>query len=175
MEYQLLDDLLDESNARLEPYCERNGIYVKSYIEEVTEPFNGSSDNIRLYIFKNYMSRTGLIDLAIIFRETERNLSTECTDETSDIIEVTADVESSIFPLYLAKPTAFDIPTAETAPDLHPDEVKFILERRQRPRVNHRKGEVFDPNKHQWNVNLLAEALHISNRIVSQYVRAKNI
>lgn len=171
MDYEILSQLQDESDSRLQDFCQKNNVYVDSKLEEVTEPFNGANPYTRLFVYKNYMSRTGLMNLAIVIRETPR----DNVDTSSDVLQVEADVETSIFPLYLAKQDAFELPDPEPTPNLHPDEVRFILEKRKRPRVQVQKGEIFDPNIHRWNVNMIAEQLHISNRIVSQFCRSKNV
>jgi len=167
MEYAILDQLKEESDRRLQTFLEMNpGIYAQSVLQEIDEPFDGSDPCLHLYLFTNYMSKRGLIDIAIVIRE-------EPTEsKPTDTLGVEANVQCSIFPLYLSK-TVFDMPEREEAPDLPPEKVKFILEKRCRPKV--KPKETFDANKHRWNVNRIAESLNMSNRLVARYCRAKNI
>lgn len=164
MDYAILDQLTETSEPRREDFQSQNNCYIKSGIEEITEPLNGSSANIRLYIYKNYFMRSGPVDLAIVIREEKGGVRGEfCL----------SNVECAIYPLYMAKAEAFDIPPEEEPPKLHPDVVKFILDKRNRPKK--KAGEPFDPTKDKWNVNQIAEELGMSNRIISQYCRAVNV
>lgn len=165
MDYEILDQLKDQSEPRREAYQEKNQVYVQSGIEEAIEPFNGSAGNIKLYIYKNYFMTSGAIDLAIVIREDKQGKRGEF---------MFSQVECAIFPLYMGKTDAFDIPATIEPPEIHPDQAKFILEKRSLPKKRYNEGE-FDPEKNKWNVNLIAENLGMSNRIVAQYCRALGI
>jgi len=69
---------------------------------------------------------------------------------------------------------AIDIPPAEEAPKFHPDVVKFILEKRNLPKKPYNKPPE-ENVEYKWDVNKIAEALSISNRLVAKFCRAKNI
>ena len=164
MDYAILDQLQETSEPRRELYQEQNNCFVPSGIEEALEPMNGSSANIKVYIYRNYFMKSGMVDLCIVIREEKMGTRGEFN---------LSQVECAIYPLYMAKNDAFDIPASEEPPNLHPDQATFILEKRNR----HKKkfGAEFDPTKDKWNVNMIAEELNMSNRIVAQYCRALNI
>lgn len=166
MEYAVLDQLWQSSEERAAEYQERTNTYFVSSIDEVEEPFQGSSDTLRLFIFKNYVSSTGLMNLAIITREVKTNI------KSSGGLAIN-NVECAIFPLYDMSQNAFDLPQKEELPELHQDIVKFILQKRSLPKKP--QGQEFDPSKYRWQVNDIAKELHISNRIVAQYCRVQNI
>lgn len=166
MDYAILDNLYQQSEERALDYQNRTNTYFKSSIEEVDEPFPGSSENIRFFVFKNYVSTTGLINLAIIIRETVT------TEKSSGGLRIN-NVEASIFPLYELNETAFELPPKEELPDLHPDIIKFIISKRAMPKKP--LGENFDPERHRWTINDIAKELHISNRSIAQYCRVQNI
>lgn len=169
MEYAILDDLKETSDERLARFLEANPeITVISKIEEAEEPFEGSDPNMKLYIYQNYMSRTGLMNLAIVIRETKKN-----EQENSDLLRTSAEVETSIFPLYNTKPAVFELPEAIEAPDITRQKAEFIIKKRSLPKI--KKNETFDSTKHRWNVNMIAEALNMSNRIVAKYCKSKGI
>lgn len=165
-EYQILDDLITASESRIQEFQERNNMYFQSGIEEVEEPFTGSADTIRLFIYKNYVSQNGLMNLAIIVRDVR-------TEQKSLGGLRINQVETSIFPLYAMQQTAFDLPPAEKPPELHPDTVRFIISKRTLPKKP--QGQPEDKSKYKWTVNDIAAKLHISNRLVAQYCRVKNI
>lgn len=166
MEYAVLDQLWAASEERIQEYQDRTGTYFTSSITEVEEPFNGSSDTLRMFIFKNYVSSTGLMNLAIITREV-------VTNQKSQGGLMINNVETAIFPLYDMSQTAFDLPEKEPLPDINADTIKFIVAKRSLPKKP--KGEAFDLTKYKWQVNDIAKELHISNRIVAQYCRVQNI
>lgn len=173
MEYAILDELKDTSDERLQRFLEANPeIAVISKIEEAEEAFDGSDPNMKLYIFQNYMSRTGLMNLAIIIRELKDEEKNNQEGE-SDLLQTTAHVETSIFPLYSTKPAVFELPEAIEEPDIPRQKAQFIIEKRGLPKI--KKGETFDCTKHRWNVNLIAEKLNMSNRIVARYCKSKGI
>lgn len=167
MEYAILDQLQEYSEPKRNEYQTKNNVIIPSHIEELNEAFNGSSEKIRVFLYKNYFTRTDPIDLLIIIRE-------EKGDEKNGDGFSLAKVEQAVFPLYNIKPNSFDLPTLENPPDLHPDIIKFIVEKRSLPKKKYNEGE-FDPEKHKWNVNLIANALNINNRAVADYCRIKNI
>lgn len=166
MDYAILDDLWQSSEERIIDYQAKTNTYFQSRLEEVEEPFEGSSENIRLYIFKNYVSTNGPINLAIIIRETS-------TGKHSTGGIAINNVEASIFPIYDIRQDAFDLPEPEELPELHPDTIKFIISKRSLP-----KKPIKEPpnkNKYKWTINDIAKELHISNRLIAQYCRVKNI
>lgn len=166
MEYAILDQLWNASEERAAEYQERTNTFFTSSIKEVEEPFQGSSDTLRLFIFKNYVSSTGLMNLAIITREVVTN------QKSSGGLAIN-NVETAVFPIYDISQTAFDLPDKEPLPDIAPENIKFIISKRNRPKKP--QGQPFDPDKHRWQVNDIAKELHISNRIVAQYCRVQNI
>lgn len=166
MEYAVLDQLWQASEEKIAEYQERTNTYFVSSIDEIEEPFQGSSDTLRLFIFRNYVSSTGLMNLAIITREVK-------TNQKSSGGLLINNVECAIFPLYNMTQDAFDLPPREEAPELHPDAIKFILQKRSLPKKP--LGEPNNPAKYRWQVNDIAKELHISNRLISQYCRVKNI
>lgn len=165
MEYAILDELMESHESRVDEYQQRTNTYFTSGIEEIDEPFGGSSDTIRLFIFKNFVSVTGLMNLAIIIREVR-------TENKSLGGLSINNVEQAVFPIYAMAQNAFDIPAPEKAPELHPDTIKFIIQKRSLP-----KKPIGEPNnqKYKWTVNDIAKELHVSNRLVAQYCRVKNI
>lgn len=169
MEYAILDQLKEYSEPKREEYQKKNNCILASNIVEAEEPFNGSSPTIKAYIYKNYFMTSGPIDLLIIIREGAKDKK----DTSSNGFKIN-NVEQAIFPLYMAKPNAFDLPALENPPELHPDHIKFIVEKRSLPKKKY-NAEEFDPNKHKWNVNLIAETLGISNRSVADYCRIMNL
>lgn len=166
MDYLILDQLWTASEERTQEYQAKTNTFFTSSIEEVEEPFTGSNDSIRLYLFKNYVSSTGLMNLAVVIRETN-------TNKKSDGGLAINNVECAIYPLYDLQQNAFDLPPKEELPELHPDTIKFIIAKRSLPKKP--QGDEFDPTKHKWSVNDIAKELHISNRLISQYCRVKNI
>lgn len=175
MDYAILDELEEQSNERLQRYLEVNpGIYVKSKIFEADEPFEGSDPNVRVFIFSNYMSKTGLINLAIVIREVEREGIKK--EGSEDALQVRSDVETSIFPIYLSKTTEagiYDMPEKIECPEITPARAKFIIEHRERPKKP--RSEQFNADIHRWTVNMIAQALEMSNRIVAQYIKANDL
>lgn len=170
MEYAILDELKDASDERLERFLASNpGVYVKSNIFECEEPFEGSDPCMKLYIYSNYMSRTGLINLGIIIREIPR----EGMEEETSELTVKADVETSIFPIYLSKTPVYDMPEKLESPEITEARAKFIIDKRSLPKKE--KNEPFDCTKHRWNVNMIASELNMSNRLVAQYCKANNL
>lgn len=165
MEYKILDDLWEVSQQRTPDFQERNNTYFTSSLTEVEEPFKGSTDTLRLFIFKNYVSQNGLMNLAIVIRDVR-------TQQKSEGGLAINNVECSIFPLYLLQQTAFDLPEPEEEPELHPDNIKFIIAKRSLPKKP--QGAEYD-EKYKWTINQIASHLHISNRIVAQYCRVKNL
>lgn len=166
MEYAILDELKYESDQRLEAFLAANpGVYATSTLMEVEEPFEGSDPNTRLFIYSNYMSKTGLINLAIIIKETK-----DSDKENEEFLSVASKVECSIFPLYLTKTPIYDMPEKVESPDITEERAKFIIEKRTLPKMG--KGETFDPTKHKWSVNKIAAELNMSNRLVAQYCKA---
>lgn len=164
MDYAILDQLVETSEPRRELYQEENNCFVPSGIEEALEPMNGSSANIKVYIYRNYFMKSGMVDLCVVIREEKGGVRGEFA---------LSQVECAIYPLYMAKNDAFDIPRSEEPPKIHPEQAKFILEKRNRPKKKF--GADFDPTRDKWNVNQIAEELNMSNRIVAQYCRALNI
>lgn len=166
MEYAILDELQEQSESRFEEYCKKNKVELTTGIEEVTEPFTGSSASLRLFIYKNYISRSGPIDLAIVINETNRGRIGEFKLNN---------VECAIYPLYLAKENAFDIPPFEEPPELPDEVVEFIMEKRSLPKKPNDPNIEFDPGKHRWSGNKIAEELHMSNRTIGKYLRCRNL
>jgi len=170
MEYAILDELKETSDERLQRFLEANPeIAVISKIEEAEEPFEGSDPNMKLYIFQNYMSKTGLMNLGIVIRECKK----EGVENEGDLLQPSANVETSIFPLYNTKPAFFELPEAIEPPDIPRQKAQFIIEKRALTKL--KKGEAFDCTKHRWNVNMIAEKLNMSNRIVAKYCKSKGI
>lgn len=166
MEYAILDQLWNNSEERTAEYQARTNTYFTSSLTEVEEPFNGSSDTIRMFIFKNYVSSTGLMNLAIITREVKTNQKSEGGLAINN-------VECAIFPLYDLSQSAFDLPDKEPLPAINPEHIKFIIAKRSLPKKP--QGVEMDLNKYKWQVNDIAKELHISNRLVAQYCRVQNI
>lgn len=166
MEYAVLDQLWELSENKKDDYQQRTNSYFVSSIDEVEEAFQGSSDTLRLFIFKNYVSSTGLMNLAIITREVKTN------QKSSGGLAIN-NVETAIFPLYEVSQDAFDLPPKEELPELHQDIIKFIIAKRSLPKKP--QGEQPDPLKYRWQVNDIAKELHISNRLIAQYCRVQNI
>lgn len=166
MEYAILDDLISSSESRKQEFQEKTNSYFESTVERIDEPFLGSSENIRLYVFKNYVSSTGLMNLGIVIRDVN-------TGEKSTGGLAIHNVECAVFPLYLLPQNAFDLPEPEELPDLHPDIIKFIINKRSLPKKP--AGIEANPEKYKWTVNEIAKELHISNRLVSRYCRVRNI
>lgn len=166
MEYAILDQLWQASEDKREEYQQRTNTYFVSKIDEVEEPFAGSSDTIRMFIFKNYVASTGLMNLAIITREVK-------TNQKSPGGLAINNVECAIFPMYDVSQNAFDLPPKEELPELHPDIIKFIVAKRSLPKKP--VGAETDTTKYKWQVNDIAKELHISNRVIAQYCRVQNI
>lgn len=168
-EFEILDLLQDESDERIRRYMEINpGTYVASKIFECEEPFPGSAENTRLFIFSNYMSKTGLVNLAIVIRETPTG-----KEEKGDVLSVRSNVETTIFPLYFTPTPVYEMPEKVEAPDITPQRAKFILEKRNLPKK--KPLEEFNPLMHKWTVNQLASELNMSNRLVAQYCKSMGI
>lgn len=173
MEYAILDELKEASDERLERFLASNpNIYAKSNIFECEEPFEGSDPNMKLYIYSNYMSRTGLINLGIIIREIPRE-GVEEVENKEDVLTVRTDVETSIFPIYLSKTPVYDMPEKLESPEITEARAKFIIDKRALPKK--KADEQFDCTKHRWNVNMIASELNMSNRLVAQYCKANNL
>lgn len=170
MDYAILDELQAESDERLQRFLEANpGTFATSKIFECEEPFQGSDENTRLFIYSNYMSRSGLINLAIIIRETP----IENGGGDNNFLRVKSNVETTIFPLYLTKTPVYDVPEPVEAPDITAQRARFILEKRSLPKK--KANEEFDCTKHKWTINKLAAELNMSNRLVAQYCKSKGI
>lgn len=168
-DYAILDQLEEACENNRERYLEKHPeISVNSSIELQDEAFNGSSDTLQFYIFKNYISKTGIVDLAIIIRETPSKPGGGFDDFKVN------NVECAIYPLYSAKEGAFDV-TAEVAPELKPEIENFILDKRKLPKKPYGNEIQFDPEKYRWSVGMIAEELGISNRTVAKYCRCKSI
>lgn len=165
MEYAILDELYFKSEERKADYQMATNKFFVSRLEEVEEPFPGSSDTMKFYIFQNYVSPTGLMNLAIIIRETPTGKKSEGGLQINN-------VETAIFPLYNTSENAFDLPPMEELPDIHPDTVKFIVSKRTLPKKP--VGAAPGP-QYKWTINEIAKELHISNRTIAQYCRVKNI
>lgn len=171
MEYAILDQLWGESEERLERYLQANpGIYAKMNLTECEESFSGSDPYTRLFIFSNYMSRSGLINLAIIIRETP---IAEQEETESEYLKPTTNVTTTIFPMYLTKTPIYDMPEKVEAPEITEQRAKFIIEKRALPKM--KANETFDPDRHRWAVNKIAAELNMSNRLVAQYCKANGI
>lgn len=169
MEYAILEQLKNESDERLQRFLEANpATYVVSKLFEAEEPFNGSDERTRLFIFSNYMSKSGLINLAIIITEEWKE-----EKEDSDSLETSSNVRTSIFPLYLTKTPVYDMPEKIESPDITPERARFIIEKRSLPKM--KMNEAFDPCRHRWAVNKIASELNMSNRLVAQYIKANNL
>lgn len=169
-EYAILDELKEQSDERLQKFMETQGVMVVSKISEIEEPFDGSDPDMRLFIFSNYMSKRGLVNLAIIIREHKREKN---ENEEGGTLSVKSDVETSIFPMYFTNNQIFDLPEKVESPEITPKRASFILEKRSLPKK--KKGEIFDPSKHKWTINLLAAELNMSNRLVAQYCKSLEI
>lgn len=169
MDYEILDELMQTSEERREKYQEKNKVFFVSSIEELQEPFNGSTPEIKAFIFNNYVSLTGLTNLLIVIRDKYQR-----TDDKSGF--AIHSVEQAIFPLYQTNPKSFDIPPTIDAPDLAIDAQKFIFEKRALPKKKN-NGNSDDASRveYKWTVNQLAEHLHLSNRRVALFCRAKGI
>lgn len=165
-EYSILDELEQRSNEAKERYeaDPNNKVIYVSGIEELTEPFNGSSQDYRAYIYKNYFAKSGPMHLLIIIRETNKGKRGEFALNN---------VETAIFPLYQVSDNGIEIPPLEAPPDMLPDQSKFIIEHRKRPKKP--LNAAFDPDIHKWQINLIAETLQISNRRVAAFCRAMQI
>lgn len=168
MDYQILDELWEKSEERRETYQQQRNVYVMSKIEEVGEPFNGSAGTIKLYIFNNYISQNGIINLAIVIRDTF-----EREDAKSGF--AIHNVEQAIFPLYATGANSFDIPPSIEAPDLPREAQVFIFEKRKLPKVPREQAANQERHEYKWTINQLAEHLHMSNRRIAQFCRAKGI
>lgn len=169
MDYAILDDLMEQTESRKEDYQNKHNCYFVSRIEEVTEPFNGSSEQIRLYIFKNYIAKTGLMNLAVIIRESADKKGNKNGFKVNN-------VEVAIYPLYSTSENSFEIPPTPEPPDIFPDDQKFIIAKRSLPKAPKGEAEKVENRKnYKWTINMIAEELHISNRTVALYCRAKNI
>lgn len=167
-DYAILDQLEETSERNKEIFIEKHPDYdATSSIEKQEESFNGSADTLQFYIFKNYFSKSGVVDLAIIIRETPS------TGGFGDF--KLTNVEAAVYPLYSAKEGAFDDITAEVAPVLEKDVEDFIREKRSLPKKPYGAEVEFDPSKYRWSVDRIAENLGISNRTVSKYCRCKCI
>lgn len=169
MEYEILDELMQTSEERREAYQEKNKVFFISSIEELQEPFGGSTPEIKAYIFNNYVSLSGLTNLLIIIRDKYQR-----TDDKSGFAIHT--VEQAIFPLYQTDSKSFDIPPSIEAPELPIEAQKFIFEKRSLPKKKN-DGIIADASRqdYKWTVNQLAERLHLSNRRVALFCRAKGI
>lgn len=167
MEYAILDEIYERSEENREIYEQKFQKLIKSGIEKLIEPWNGSDSNLQAYIFHNYVRTNGPVDLLIIIRE---------IDSGTKMGEFALrSVETAVYPIYSTKSEdAIDIPAELPAPDFHPDIIKFIVEKRSLPKKPYNEGD-FDPTKHRWDINRIAQTLNISNRLVAQYCRAKNI
>lgn len=167
-DYAILDQLEEVSENNKERFLEKHPeVSVTSSIEKQEESFNGSSDTLQFYIFKNYFAKSGIVDLGIIIRETPAK------GGFGDF--KLKNVEVAIYPLYSAKVDAFEDITAEVAPVLAKDVEDFIVSKRGLPKKPY-GGEVeFDPLKYRWSVDKISEELGISNRTVAKYCRCKGI
>lgn len=166
MEYAILDELVEKSEQNRELYQTEKNVYIKSGLEELTEPWAGS-DDIKAYIYHNYCRLNGPIDILILIRELDTNQKEAGGFQLKK-------VEQTIYPLYATtSEDAIDIPSEIPAPEFHPDIVKFILDKRTLPKKKY--AEEFDPTKHKWDINRIASTLNISNRLVARYCRAKHI
>lgn len=168
MEYAILDELLEQNNERKEEYesdPKNTKLYISS-LEELTEPFFGSSTAFKTFIFRNYFSKTGIINLLIVIRESNNGKMGEFKLNN---------VETAIYPLYfpLGNDDGIDLPPLTEEPDILQDQAKFIIEKRSLPKKPFL--EEFNPEKHRWQINRIAEHLQISNRKVAQYCKAKQI
>lgn len=166
MDYEILERLVERSETNRENYQTKYNKFIKSGLEKLEEPWTGSDDTINAYFYHNYFRENGPIDLIVIVKEIDEG------KKMGDFALRT--VQSAIYPLYMTKDEeAIDIPAEEPAPKLHPNVIKFILEHRNRPKK--KIGEEFNPDLHKWDINKLAQELNMSNRIIAQYCRAKNI
>lgn len=170
-EYAILDQLRESCDNNRERFLEKHPDFsLNSSIEKQDEAFNGSSDILQFYIFKNYISKSGVVDLAVIIRETPSK-----DNGGFDDFKVN-NVECAIYPLYTAKEGGgFEDITAEVAPVLKPEVEEFIREKRSLPKKPYGNDTEFDPAKYRWSVSMIAEELGISNRTVSKYCRCKAI
>ncbi len=167
MEYAILDEIQEKSEENREIYQQKNNVFVKSGLEELNEAWTGSDNKIKAYIYHNYCRLTGPIDIIIIIREYDTG------EQIGDF--ALKQVESAIYPLYSTRAEdSIDIPAETPAPNLHPDVVKFILEKRSLPKKKYNDGE-FDPTRNKWDINRLATTLNMSNRVIARFCRAKNI
>lgn len=167
-DYAILDQLQEACDNNREAYLLKHPEFdLNSSIEKQDEAFNGSSDILQFYIFKNYVSKSGVVDLAIIIRETPSS------GGYGDF--KLKNVETAIYPLYTAKEGAFPDITAEIAPTLEPEIEKFIREKRSLPKKPYGTDTEFDPELYRWSVSMIAEKLGISNRTVSRFCRCKAI
>ncbi len=168
MEYAILDQLEEASENNRERYLEKHPeVSVTSGIEKQEESFNGSSDTLQFYIFKNYFAKSGIVDLGIIIRETPAKGG--FGDFKLNNLEV------AIYPLYSAKENAFSDITAEVAPELSKEQEEFIFKKRKLPKKPYGDDTVFDPSVHRWSIDKISEELGISNRTVARFVRCKGI
>lgn len=167
MEYAILDEIKQTSEENREEYQQKNAVFYTSGIEKLEEPWGNSDENLQAYIYHNYFRKNGPIDLVIIINEIDQG------KVQGDF--VVKKVETAVYPIYSTRSEeAIDIPAEIPAPNLHPDDVKFILEKRSLPKKKYNEGE-FDPAKHKWDINRIAQELNMSNRIVAKFCRAKNI
>jgi len=168
MEYAILDEIIETNETNKEIYEQKKGVFIKSGIEKLEEPW-GNSDDFKVYIFHNFVRPiVGPIDLLIVIREIP-------SENNQNGFRMTK-VEQAVYPLYcISSPEAIDIPQEIEAPDIHPDIAKFICEKRALPKKPYDKDIQFDPEKYKWDINRLATTLNMSNRIVARYCRAKHI
>lgn len=166
MEYAILDEITQTSEANREEYQEKTNLFWTSGLEKLQEPWGNSDENLQAYIYHNYFRKNGPIDLLIIINEIDQG------KVQGDFI--VKKVETAVYPIYSTKnEEAIDIPAEIPAPDLHPDIARFIIEKRSLPKKKY--NDEFDPARHKWDINRIAQELNMSNRVVARYCRAKNL
>lgn len=166
MDYYILDEIMELSNKRREKMLD--GGYFISSINELTDPYEGSSDFIHAYLFKNFVEKNGsLSNLIIIIRD-------KPTGKQINGFELN-NVEMSIYTLPITSDERIKLNKEPKAPEIHPDDEKFIIEKRSLPKKPYDPNIAFNPDLHKWSTMQIAEHLHISNRTVGAYCKAHNI
>lgn len=166
MDYAILDELLDLSNRRREKLLD-SGFFI-SAINELDNPLEGSSDFIRSFLFKNFVEKNGsLSNLLIVIRDKPSGKQINGFSLNN--------VETSIYTLPVIYDERIKLNKEPKPPEIHPDDEKFILEKRALPKKPYDSNIQFDPEKHKWSTMQIAEHLHISNRTVGAYCKAHNI
>lgn len=167
--FAILDDLQENSTTNQIKYEEMNinAERVNSSLFELTEPFEGSTETIHAYVFKNYFPNPySPINLLIIINEDKG-------DAEKNGFRLSR-VNAAVFPLYcLADDDAVQPFEGEELPKFSPEDEQKIKAWRALPKKEY--SAPFDPAKDKWSVNKISAELQLSNRLVGRYCKILGI